>query len=104
MDAEDRALDAGGLRNDAARGPASPGGGPRPPPPRGVRARGVPGGATFVATSNPADRGVYNNWLPADEVKPVVERLMAGASRGKTMYVIPYLMAPPGTPLDAWAR
>ena len=58
---------------------------------------------TFVATGRPADKGVYNNWLPSAEVKPVVERLMAGASRGKTMYVIPYLMAPPGSPFDAWA-
>jgi phosphoenolpyruvate carboxykinase (GTP) len=58
---------------------------------------------TFVATSKPEDRGVYNNWRPASELKPLVEGLMAGASRGKTMYVIPYLMAPPGSALDAWA-
>ena len=28
---------------------------------------------------------------------------MRGASRGKTMYVVPYLMAPPGSPLEAYA-
>ena len=28
---------------------------------------------------------------------------MRGASRGKTMYVIPYLMAPPGNELAPWA-
>ena len=58
---------------------------------------------TFVATSHPEDRGVYNNWRPTAEVKPVVVDLMRGASQGKTMYVIPYLMAPPGSPLEAYA-
>lgn len=58
---------------------------------------------TIVATSNPADKGVYNNWRPASEMRPLLEGLMRGASRGKTMYVVPYLMAPPGSPLEAYA-
>ena len=58
---------------------------------------------TIVATSNPSDRGVYNNWRPASEMRPVLEDRMRGALRGKTMYVIPYLMAPPGNALAPWA-
>jgi phosphoenolpyruvate carboxykinase (GTP) len=58
---------------------------------------------TFVATSKPEDRGAYNNWVLSAEIKPVVEGLMSGASRGKTMYVVPYFMAPPGGPFDTWA-
>ena len=58
---------------------------------------------TIVATSNPADAGVYNNWRPASEMKPLLEGLMRGASAGKTMYVVPYLMAPPGSPLEPYA-
>jgi phosphoenolpyruvate carboxykinase (GTP) len=58
---------------------------------------------TVVATSDPADAGVYNNWRPAAEMRPLLEQRMAGASAGKTMYVVPYLMAPPGSPLEAWA-
>jgi phosphoenolpyruvate carboxykinase (GTP) len=58
---------------------------------------------TIVATSDPADKGVYNNWRPASEMRPLLEGLMEGASAGKTMYVVPYLMAPPGSPLEAWA-
>jgi phosphoenolpyruvate carboxykinase (GTP) len=58
---------------------------------------------TIVATANPADKGVYNNWRPASEMRPLLEKLMRGASAGKTMYVIPYLMAPPGSPLEPYA-
>jgi phosphoenolpyruvate carboxykinase (GTP) len=58
---------------------------------------------TIVATSDPADKGVYNNWRPAAEMKAKLTGLMRGASAGKTMYVIPYLMAPPGSPLEKYA-
>ncbi|WP_460828904.1 phosphoenolpyruvate carboxykinase (GTP) [Nocardioides hungaricus] len=58
---------------------------------------------TVVATNDPADRGVYNNWRPASEMKPMLVDRMRGASAGKTMYVIPYLMAPPGSPLERYA-
>ena len=34
---------------------------------------------------------------------PLLERRMRGASAGKTMYVVPYLMAPPGSPLERFA-
>src|SRR6266700_2205734 len=35
---------------------------------------------TIVATSNPDDKGVYNNWYPADEMKAKLTGLMTGAS------------------------
>ena len=58
---------------------------------------------TIVATNNPQDKGVYNNWHPADQMKPMLAERMRGASAGKTMYVVPYLMAPPGSPLERYA-
>jgi phosphoenolpyruvate carboxykinase (GTP) len=58
---------------------------------------------TIVATSDPKDKGVYNNWRPASEMRPLLEERMRGASAGKTLYVIPYLMAPPGNALAPWA-
>jgi phosphoenolpyruvate carboxykinase (GTP) len=58
---------------------------------------------TIVATNNPSDKGVYNNWHPAPEMKAKLTGLMRGASKGKTMYVIPYLMAAPGSPLERYA-
>ena len=58
---------------------------------------------TIVATSDPKDKGQYNNWKPSSEVRPVVEGHMKDALVGKTMYVIPYLMAPKGSDLDKFA-
>jgi phosphoenolpyruvate carboxykinase (GTP) len=58
---------------------------------------------TIVATSNPADKGVYDNWRPTSEMRPLLEERMRGASAGKTMYVVPYLMAPVGSPLERYA-
>ena len=54
---------------------------------------------TIVATNDEKDKGVYNNWRPASEMKPMLHERMRGASEGKTMYVIPYLMSPPGNEL-----
>jgi hypothetical protein len=58
---------------------------------------------TVVATNNPSDKGIYNNWRPASEMRPLLEERMRGKSAGKTMYVVPYLMAPPGSPLEPYA-
>ena len=58
---------------------------------------------TIVATSDPQDRGVYNNWRDAEEMTAGQLERMRGQSRGKTMYVVPYLMAPPGSPLEQYA-
>jgi phosphoenolpyruvate carboxykinase (GTP) len=58
---------------------------------------------TIVATNNPSDAGVYNNWRPASEMKPLLVERMRGQYAGKTMYVIPYLMAAPGSPLEKYA-
>ncbi|MGY1809290.1 phosphoenolpyruvate carboxykinase (GTP) [Blastococcus sp. SYSU D00669] len=58
---------------------------------------------TVVATHDTADAGVYNNWRPAGEMRPLLEQRMRGASAGRTLYVVPYLMAPPGSPLEAYA-
>lgn len=58
---------------------------------------------TIVATSNESDKGVYNNWRPAAEMKELLTKNMTGQSKGKTMYVVPYLMSPPGAPLEKYA-
>ncbi|MGQ0467765.1 MAG: phosphoenolpyruvate carboxykinase domain-containing protein, partial [Sporichthyaceae bacterium] len=58
---------------------------------------------TVVATSSESDKGTYNNWKPAAEMTAIQRDRMKGASAGKTMYVIPYLMSQPGSPLERFA-
>lgn len=58
---------------------------------------------TIVATSNPQDKGVYNNWRDGQEMSEGQLGRMRGQSAGKTMYVVPYLMAPQGSPLEPYA-
>jgi phosphoenolpyruvate carboxykinase (GTP) len=58
---------------------------------------------TIVASHDEKDKGVYNNWRPASEMIPMLEDRMRGASQGKTMYVVPYLMSPPGNELAPYA-
>ncbi len=38
---------------------------------------------TVVATSNPADKGIYNNWRPAAEMRPLLEERMRDAVSGQ---------------------
>src|SRR5690606_25068894 len=58
---------------------------------------------TIVATNDPKDKGVYNNWRPASEMRPLLEERMRGASAGKTKCGSPYLRAPAGKALAQWA-
>jgi len=58
---------------------------------------------TVVATNRETDKGVYNNWRPAPEMRELLTERMRGQYAGKTMYVIPYLMAPVGSPLEKYA-
>lgn len=52
---------------------------------------------TFIATPHSEDQGLYNNWRPEAEIRPQVEKRVKGSYAGQRMYVIPYLMGPPGS-------
>jgi phosphoenolpyruvate carboxykinase (GTP) len=52
---------------------------------------------TFVCTENPEDAGPNNNWMAPAESYDKLAKILRGAMRGRTMYVIPFLMGPPSS-------
>ncbi len=51
----------------------------------------------FVSTHKRVDAGPSNRWLSPDEAQGIVWPLFRGAMRGRTLYVVPYLLGPPGS-------
>ena len=50
---------------------------------------------TFVCSHARDDAGPNNNWMPPAEAQAKLRPLFQGSMKGRTMYVVPFLMGPP---------
>ena len=55
---------------------------------------------TFVCSREQDDAGPSNNWMAPDEAYDRLGKIYDGSMAGRTMYVIPFLMGPAGSPFS----
>ena len=54
---------------------------------------------TFICTPTADAAGPTNNWREPVATRAMLMDMLAGAMRGRTMFVVPYLMGPAGSPM-----
>jgi phosphoenolpyruvate carboxykinase (GTP) len=54
---------------------------------------------TFICTPTEEEAGPTNNWAEPAAMRSKLLALARGSMQGRTLFVVPYLMGPPGSPL-----
>ncbi len=54
---------------------------------------------TYICTPDEDEAGPTNNWMRPQDMYAKLHELCRGGMKGRTMYVVPYLMGPPGSQL-----
>jgi phosphoenolpyruvate carboxykinase (GTP) len=55
---------------------------------------------TFICTPTKEEAGPTNNWMEPNEAYRTVGALFDGSMKGRTMYVLPYIMGPAGSQMS----
>ena len=55
---------------------------------------------TYICTRRQKEAGPTNNWMEPKAMRQKLDGLLQGAMKGRTLFVIPYLMGPPGSSLS----